>query len=564
MSELINVPKLKRLNDGLNVYTLNGVNYNWDVIEKFLLGLTGVIEDKGIELLSSEGIKEVINQWLANNEFKPKDPVESFNDLPVPAELKEIRGVLDENAVYVFDGAKWVKQTEINYDGLSDIKKLQELVSFKRYGILDKSLLPFNLGFNLYRGTDGRITHDYVFEQHTQGAVNIYVSRQYGVESNDGLSKEKPVQYLKTALDLAHARSEKNVNIVFLEKMVYYALYASGSTNNTYNISKNINLLSDHEDGSYIYSGNFPNNYIWSNDGGVYKTTRSAVAEAFDSKFKDFRGNPKKLTKVDTLEECKSRFNSYYTDNVSVWVHRQDNSNPADDNAIMLLLPINTAFVFNLTKCTLFIDNVHFYTKQASAASNALLINGDDSSDIIIRRSSFCYSRNNGLGAKTFNKIYIFDSYSEGVGYDAFNFHANAISANPTEKVFLYNCYAHNTGSLANNNGNAFTAHDGMKVVGVNLIGHDTRGPVLADVNGCESVYFDSIMYNSLALEGATKSAFYADESQALKKGSFTLISCSGGGKDTYSVNNDGKISTYLMDFNADTMPETFNYTMIE
>ena len=169
--------------------------------------------------------------------------------------------------------------------------------SFKRYGIIDKSLLPFNLGFNLYRGTDGHITHDYVFEQHTQGAANIYVSRQYGLDSNDGLSKEKPVAYLKTALDMAHARPEKNVNIIFLEKMVYYNLYASGSTSNTYSISKNINLLSDYEDGSYIYTGNFPNNYTWSNDGGVYKTTRSAVVEVFDSKFKDFRGNPKKLTK---------------------------------------------------------------------------------------------------------------------------------------------------------------------------------------------------------------------------------------------------------------------------
>ncbi|UBH14166.1 hypothetical protein [Macrococcus armenti] len=432
---------------------------------------------------------------------------------------------------------------------LSALKKYQLLSSFKRYGIIDKSLLPFNLGFNLYRGTDGRITHDYVFSQHTQGAVNIYVNRQYGLDSNDGLSKDKPVAYLKTALDIAHTRPENKVNIVFLEKMVYYNLYESGSSNNTYNISKNINLLSDHEDGSYIYTGNFPNNYTWINDAGVYKTTRSAVAEVFDSKFKDFRGNPKKLIKVDSLAECKSRLNSYYTDNVSVWVHRQDNSNPADDNAVMLLLPINTAFVFNLSNCILFIDNVHFYTKQASAASNALSVNGDSTSDIIIRRSNFCYSRNNGLAAKTFNRLYLFDSYSEGVGADAFNYHANAVSANPNEKVFLYNCYGHNAGALSNNNGNIFTAHDGMKVIGVNLIGHDSIGPVLADVNGCESIYFDCVMYNSLASEGATKSAFYADESQALKKGSFTLVSCSGGGDDTFGVNSDGLIIPKLQNF---------------
>lgn len=126
MSELINVPKLKRLNDGLNVYTFNGVNYNWDVIEQFLLGISGVIEDRGVELLSSEGVQQAIQKWLQDNEFKPKKAVATFTDLPVPAELKEIRGVLDENAVYVFDGSNWVKQSNINFDGLAEFKTLVE------------------------------------------------------------------------------------------------------------------------------------------------------------------------------------------------------------------------------------------------------------------------------------------------------------------------------------------------------------------------------------------------------------------------------------------------------
>lgn len=120
---MINVPQLKRLTDGLNVYTLNGVNYNWDVIEQFLLGISGVIEDRGVELLSSEGIQEALNKWLSENEFKPKEPVSTFNELPLTAELKEIRGVLDENAVYVFDGTQWVKYSNINFDGLTPLKE---------------------------------------------------------------------------------------------------------------------------------------------------------------------------------------------------------------------------------------------------------------------------------------------------------------------------------------------------------------------------------------------------------------------------------------------------------
>lgn len=129
MADMINVPKLKRLTDGLNVYTFNGVNYNWDVIEQFLLGITGVIEDRGIELLSSEGIQEALNKWLSENEFKPKEAVATFSDLPQDAELKELRGVIDENAIYVFDGTIWIKQSQINFDGLNDVKKSIEKIT---------------------------------------------------------------------------------------------------------------------------------------------------------------------------------------------------------------------------------------------------------------------------------------------------------------------------------------------------------------------------------------------------------------------------------------------------
>lgn len=113
-----------------NIYTgrgnrenVNGVNSNFAYLFGEMSNLWGFVNGKGDEILSSEAIQEMISQWIDKNDFKPKEAVATFNDLPKEAELKEIRGVTDENAVYVYDGEKWIKQSRLNFDGLDDVKK---------------------------------------------------------------------------------------------------------------------------------------------------------------------------------------------------------------------------------------------------------------------------------------------------------------------------------------------------------------------------------------------------------------------------------------------------------
>ncbi|TDM18848.1 hypothetical protein [Macrococcoides caseolyticum] len=84
--------------------------------------------DQSVKQFISENTEEYIDKvatskWLYENNFKPKEAVTTFNDLPQDAELKELRGVTDENAVYVYDGERWVKQSNLNFDGLSLIDK---------------------------------------------------------------------------------------------------------------------------------------------------------------------------------------------------------------------------------------------------------------------------------------------------------------------------------------------------------------------------------------------------------------------------------------------------------
>ncbi|ARQ07281.1 Pectate lyase superfamily protein [Macrococcoides canis] len=90
-------------------------NENWQI-------LMGIFKEGIDKTMSNEAIKEIIDLWLQQNDFKPKEAVTTFAELPIPAELKEIRGVIDENAVYWFDGTNWVKQSNMNFDGISDVK----------------------------------------------------------------------------------------------------------------------------------------------------------------------------------------------------------------------------------------------------------------------------------------------------------------------------------------------------------------------------------------------------------------------------------------------------------
>lgn len=138
-----------QLNDDTNKHKNNlaSLNNNVSNVQK-------IIEDRGKEIISSE----VVQNWLKENEFKPKDAVATFNDLPKEAELKELRGVTDENAVYVFDGTKWVKQSNLNFDGLGEVKTvISDRVNVKSFGVVGDGITDDTV--NLQKAIDYAIAN---------------------------------------------------------------------------------------------------------------------------------------------------------------------------------------------------------------------------------------------------------------------------------------------------------------------------------------------------------------------------------------------------------------------
>lgn len=100
--------------------------------------------DQSVKEFISENTEEYIDKvatskWLYENNFKPKEAVTTFDNLPKDAELKELRGVTDENAVYVFDGKEWIKQSQLKFDGLDDVKQnLNDIAE----NVINKKVVP--------------------------------------------------------------------------------------------------------------------------------------------------------------------------------------------------------------------------------------------------------------------------------------------------------------------------------------------------------------------------------------------------------------------------------------
>lgn len=195
-----------QLNDDTNKHktTLASLNSNVSNVQK-------IIEDRGKEIISSE----VVQNWLNNNEFKPKEAVATFNDLPKDAELKELRGVTDENAVYVYDGAKWIKQSQLNFDGLDEVKKnifyneivtrsYRDEVSSTDYWV---TVIPFQDEngdkIEIKKGTTenetGQTPREFFEETGASFVVNASIfnsSGLYGIHIKDGeVYKDTPSKY---------------------------------------------------------------------------------------------------------------------------------------------------------------------------------------------------------------------------------------------------------------------------------------------------------------------------------------------------------------------------------
>ena len=495
-----------------------------------------------IKSLNSDKLLESTNEFGAlNNALGKIDTFTAAIDSKASKEdLKKLSSQLDNIDTF---------KIEVN-EQLDTIESFYlKLRNYIRYGeIILPDDFTNNINFKLYRDLDGIIKHTAKLNYFESG-INIYVASENGNDKNDGLTSSTPLKSLTKAFEICEARSETHF-IINLTHDIFWRKY-SGAIASSRTLTKNYKLLGLENEGTYL--GTFEKDLVFTLENGVYKTARSGVEMVMDKLNKCFDGTPNIYTKMETLDECKIKKGSWYTDGSILYVNTIDNRTP--DNDLLVTLNIG-AFNINLADDTIFYcENINFAGHHQSSP-NLQIINAYNKGFVIMNNCKILGSSyGNGFATSGVKYVWLFNCISKNSFRDGFNYH-NYINGKECF-IFEYNCTAYDCGLLSpNGNNNATTCHDGIRILRIGTKGWNTKGPVLADVNACYSINYDCTMYDSTLLGGSTASAFFFSNDGEEEKGKFYLYNCEGGGYKTYSVNTYDDAIINVCNFRGYNFPQ--------
>lgn len=388
-----------------------------------------------------------------------------------------------------------------------------------------------SLPFKLLAIDENTVEHDFDINEYKKGAGKVYVDFTQSNINLDGLTPQTPKKHLDRALTVAESLPQETV-IVYLMNRYSYREYLGISTE--LRMTKNIIFAPYGNERAYL--GNFNSPLSWSSDGTAYYAARSAVEKVLDLSMIYKGTEPLPYKKVDSVNEVKSEQGTWYTDGTNVWIRRYEDKVPDENMMVMVRVAPPS---FDISGKKLIFDRVSFFWSQAGADS--LRVRGDADSELVLYKSSFAHSSANGLSTTKVGRVYNVESKAYGNATDGFNYHGTVpMVQNPYELVYEYKTESFDNGTNGLDNNNASTAHEGINILRVNTLTYDTEGPIVADVNGCYSILINCISHSSRRnVSSRLKSAFFFNNTSAVKPGKAILINCGGGGKDTYALATD-------------------------
>lgn len=317
-------------------------------------------------------------------------------------------------------------------------------------------------------------------------------------------------------------------------------------------MEKNITIQSLHEQ-SYI--GTIEKigagGITFTQDGTAWKAPRSNTRWIVDLKYKDSEGKPLTYKKVASLAECQSTQGSYYTDGTNLWIRRVKDETISGDEILIILNTANLFIYTNSKQLTL--KDTSFFYNWDTAQHACVKITGTPDSKIIGINSSFSYGGGNGFESINNGLVMMFNCNSYYNGHDGLNYHETPITTNPYSLVFEYNCKGYYNGQRTGrtqgiNNGS--TAHEGIYILRVGTVAFENDGPNIADVNGCFSVCFNCMAYNSARpYQDGRKAGFVFSNEDSVKSGKAYLFNCAGGGKETQGIGNQSNSDIFIRTF---------------
>ena len=420
---------------------------------------------------------------------------------------------------------------------------------------------------NFTKKNNGEIIHDFNFDKYKIGK-EIFCAT-FGVDSGsssgDG-TREKPYKNISRALEDVASSSETNFVIKCLDS---YFLRASGPQDKTID-GKTVAIIPDNDKDVVYLTSHYPN-LSWTKVDNMWKASRSSVYSIFCFKNLDEFKLPKPVENKKTLEECNNEANTWYTDDIDIYINTVDG-----------LKPDNTNYCIN-------VSNAHFEPKLINGAKlyveNAVIMHGrstvscriagDENSlkeEFICNNVAFLggdlkanrKTQVNAMSTLNVGKTYLFNCKAAYGGEDGFNYHFGQV---PAEKrrdclVIECNCVSYGHGKYSDTNtANASTNHNGANILRINGNYFDCTGPLVNDANGCYSVLFNCNSSNSLATKKEQRSAFRFDN-DGETNGKAVLINCNGGGADTYSCYSGDDLDITLQAFRGTKFPDNFRFTI--
>ena len=294
------------------------------------------------------------------------------------------------------------------------------------------------------------------------GGKTYYIDVKKGNNSNDGLSKNAPMQSFRELIP----KVSDNDTIIVAEGNYLRdrGMLISKPFNKSVNIigeNNNVNLIMADEP-------------IWKKTSGrtnVYEFNRSATDRVVDV------NNDIELKKVNSIDLVDTTPNSYFIDGTIVYAN-------ADNMPNTDIVPVMSATNIQTTDLTsdIYLENINFI-----GGRNCVELNLSNDNSAFFNNCSFNYGATsyNGLAIIGGKNIILNNCTANNNGMDGFNYHIGADGSKPfiieIDCTGLNNGIEKGTSGVKSNNGT--TIHDGLKGIRVNgLYGRNDGGNV-ADVN---------------------------------------------------------------------------------
>jgi hypothetical protein len=449
---------------------------------------------------------------------------------------------------------------------LAQSAKQLNLRNYIRYG---KITLPtdffHNIDFLLYRDVDGKVKHTFDANTITKDYSVFYVS-ETGSAGNNGTSEATPWQTLNYAID----QIEANPAVTSAKIIILTNLSRSKAQINLKNLTKNYCI--EAKAGTNPILATSEPNLSWTADGTSFKATRSSVYGVFDNKYKVEYGLPTRYEKKTTKADCDVTKGSWYTDGTSVWVNTLDGRTP--DTDIFPCLNVSLWKVIMGADKKFIVRNIIGLNGSEGQAFN--IYSTGNTGHVIQDNVKFINGQGiteNSVEIKGIKYSWAFNVITAYGGRDGLNYHVAQTDVGTQSFVFEYNCMSFEQGltDTVNFNNNCSTAHEGIRVLRIGTIGYKSKGPVIADVNGCYSILIDCAAHDSLINTGrSTKVAYYFDDAPSTlatnPNGKAILINCQGGGDVTWAISGDasfknGKIQ--VLNFIGQNFPTDLNLALL-